>query len=63
VKMRFAFLYLKRNFHDWIQRPDFLTLEVTSSIKTQTINSHGEMLAFRKQLWTTAILIGLRRRQ
>jgi len=63
VKMRFALLHPENNFHDWIQGIDFLQFEVSTGIKSQTIRSGREVLAFREQLWTTTILIGMRRGQ
>src|ERR1700676_5748285 len=63
VKMRFALLHLERNLHERVQWRDFLQFEITASFKPQTINSCGEILAFREQLRTAAILMGSRRGQ
>src|ERR1700724_1293757 len=63
VKIRFSIPCQERNFHHRMQGVDFLQRVITPGVKTQTIDSRGEILTFRQQLSTPAILIGTYRGQ
>src|SRR5580693_371454 len=63
VKVRFSITRLERDFHHRMQCVDVLQRIVTPGVKTQPIDSRGEIFSFRQQLSTPAILIGTRRGQ